>query len=261
MRVASRHGARWSVVRRLSWLGLGCALIGGGCATAGTHQAYEAAKRRTTRERRLRAPQPKTPQDVALAIKLYTSERLDYSRPCDDVAFVRLPDDTSADSPIGNQLYWSTTSHKGYAYAFNIPAGCYAAVACLQYIERTLALSEIPLFLTYLPREGVMATRVCVERGKLVFIGEVLLSYDRTQYDDRSKAIRALKADDVMSHYVRLVAPTVMDPMGRAGLGAAVVTVEHVRGAVQGLSDDETAQQAFRGVSGDALRKAGWLLE
>ncbi len=204
-----------------------------------------------------------TPQDGASAgigvwvktrapIKLFTGK-------VDSVMFVRL-EGNDRSQYISTQPIASNYIKGGYIYLLNAPPGRYAAVAT--YLSKmsaptaptggggvTVTVSSGDTdYTTYFSRDLVKATEVTVEPGKIVFMGEVNVDTS-TSFED---------ADDIQSHYFRLISPGVEDRNKFLGLMSGDY---HYTGTLHEVNQDDEAREKFLATTRENLGEAGWLVD
>ncbi len=207
----------------------------------------------------IQLPAP-TPQDEASAgIGVLVKTRSGpVTHKVDSVTFARLEgNDTS--QYISTQLITSNYNEDGYIYLLNAPLGRYAAVATFRSqasappastggggVTVTVNPGDTD-YTTYFSRDLVKATEVNVEPGRIVFMGEVIVDTS-TSFED---------ADDVQSHYFRLISPGVEDRNKFLGLMSGAY---HYTGTLHEVNQDDEAREKFLVTTRENLSEAGWLV-
>ena len=194
----------------------------------------------------LPAPTP-TPQDGASAgigVLVKSRSQMLVRHKADSVTFARLEgNDTS--QYISTQLITSNYKKDGYIYLLNAPPGRYAAVATFRLYQDFLD-GSVSRHYTYFSRDLVKATEVTVEPGRIVFMGEFIV--DTSSFKD---------ADDVQSHYDRLISP---DLEGRSVSWQVRMGVLHYTGTLHEVNQDEEARERFLATTRENLGEVGWLV-
>jgi hypothetical protein len=204
-----------------------------------------------------------TPQDGASAgigvlVKTRAPIKL-FSAKVDSVMFVRLEGNDSSQY-ISTQPIASNYNKDGYIYFLNAPPGRYAAVATFRSqasappastggggVTVTVNPGDTD-YTTYFSRDLVKATEVTVEPGKIVFMGEVIVDTS-TSFED---------ADDIQSHYFRLISPGVEDRNKFLGLMSGDY---HYTGTLHEVNQDDEAREKFLATIRENLGEAGWLVD
>ena len=201
-----------------------------------------------------------TPQDGASAgigvlVKTRAAIKL-FSTKVDSVMFVRLEGNDSSQY-ISTQPIKSNYNKDGYIYLLNAPPGRYAAVATFRSQASaptapaggggfTVTVNPGDTdYTTYFSRDLVKATEVTVEPGRIVFMGEVIVDTS-TSFTD---------ADDVQSHYIRLISPDVEDRNKFLGLLSGD---HHYTGTLHEVNHNEEASERFFATTKENLGEAGW---
>ena len=193
-----------------------------------------------------------TPQDGASAgigvlVKTRAPIKL-FSAKVDSVMFVRLESNDSSQY-ISTQPIRSNYNKDGYIYLLNAPPGRYAAVATFRsQASAPAGGGGFTYFTTYFSRDLVKATEVTVEPGRIVFMGEVIVDTS-TSFKD---------ADDVQSHYFRLISPGVEDRNKFLGL---LSSDHHYTGTLHKVNQDEEVRERFLATTKKNLGEAGWFSE
>ncbi len=195
----------------------------------------------------LPAPTP-TPQDGASAgigvlVKTRAPTKL-VTHKVDSVTFARLEgNDTS--QYISTQLITSNYNEDGYIYLLNAPPGRYAAVATFR-LHQDFFQGYYTRFHTYFSRDLVKATEVTVEPGRIVVMGE--FKVDTSDFKD---------ADDVQSHYLRLISPGLE---GKSTWAQVRMGVHYYTGTLHEVNQDEEARERFLATTRENLGEVGWLV-
>ncbi len=194
----------------------------------------------------IQLPAP-TPQDGASAgigvlVKTRAPIKL-FSNKVDSVKFVRL-EGNDRSQYISTQPIASNYNKDGYIYLLNAPPGRYAAVAASDIQSHAEGNQR---FSTYFSRDLVKATEVTVEPGRIVFMGEFIVDTS-TSFED---------ADDVQSHYLRLISPGVE---GRSTFWGSMMGDNHYTGTLHEVNQDEEARDRFLATTRENLGEVGWLV-
>ncbi len=201
-----------------------------------------------------------TPQDGASAgigvlVKTRAPIKL-FSGKVDSVMFVRLEGNDSSQY-ISTQPIASNYNKDGYIYLLNAPPGRYVAVAAFRSqasaptaptgggVTVTVNPGDTD-YTTYFSRDLVKATEVTVEPGRIVFMGEFIVDTS-TKFEN---------ADDVQSHYFRLISPGVENRNKFLGLMSGDY---HYTGTLHEVNQDDEAREEFLATTRENLSEAGWL--
>ena len=204
-----------------------------------------------------------TPQDgasagIGILVKTRAPIKL-FSAKVDSVMFVRL-EGNDRSQYISTQPIASNYNKDGYIYLLNAPPGRYAAVATFRSqasaptapaggggVTVTVNPGDTD-YTTYFSRDLVKATEVTVEPGRIVFMGEFIVDTS-TKFEN---------ADDVQSHYFRLISPGVEDRNKFLGLMSGDY---HYTGTLYKVNQNEEVRERFLATTKENLGEAGWFSE
>lgn len=180
----------------------------------------------------------------------------------DRVLFVQL-DERGDSSLTRTNLIPSNYSRDGYFYLLNAPPGRYAAVAAFHSKEReTVKLGETfslgkgvtvwvgteivryDYFTIYLPERLIRLTEVAVQPRRIAFMGEYVVE----------TSVGLEGADDVQSHYFRLLHPG----EGRGTVGQLLLGNYNYRGVLHEARQDVQAGERFSRRAAAHLSGVGW---
>ncbi len=206
------------------------------------------------------APTPQDGASAGIGVLVKTRARIKlFSVKVDSVMFVRLEGNDSSQY-ISTQPIASNYNKDGYIYLLNAPPGRYTAVATFRSQASppsapgggggfTVTVNPGDTdYTTYFSRDLVKATEITVEPGRIVFMGEVIVDTS-TSFKD---------ADDVQSHYFRLISPGVEDRNKFLGLMSGDY---HYTGTLHEVNKDDEARERFLATTKENLGEAGWLAE
>jgi hypothetical protein len=165
-----------------------------------------------------------------------------FSMKVDNVMFVRL-EGNDRWQYISTHPITSNYNKDGYVYLLNAPPGRYAAVATLELQSQG---GGVQRFSTYFSRDLVKATEVILEPGRIVFMGEFVVDTS-TSFKD---------ADDVQSHYLKLISP---DVEGRSTFWGSMMGDNHFTGTLHEVNKNEEAHEKFLATTRENLGEVGWL--
>ncbi len=203
-------------------------------------------------------PQDRASAGIGVLVKTRAPIKM-FSAKVDSVMFVRL-EGNDRSQYISTQPIASNYNKDGYIYLLNAPPGRYVAVATFRSqasaptapaggggVTVTVNPGDTD-YTTYFSRDLVKATEVTVEPGSIVFMGEFTVDTS-TKFED---------ADDVQSHYFRLISPGVEDRNKFLGLMSGDY---HYTGTLHKVNQDEEVRERFLATTKKNLGEAGWFSE